>query len=568
MMGPPPMEESAGSNPTTRPGWRNEAQRLLRASPPFLPIFEEPPRASFAPAAVSTPFSPWERWPGNEHAPAPPLEEASRAFMAPLSRLMHPISAALRTPSWSEAPVSFSASYPIIQPAVTTPAFVHSPNPRPITGVHPNTSTVDDLTRREEEYFHRFSHTPRPTQPPFIPPWPPSGPAPPRSISPRFPTPTVPSESSVSSSRTPPVGLPPFPHPMPVGAPPSVGQAYPPVRPPLSQYPMSYPLQPTPATYVPAQWPSYQQAPWAPYPPYYPYQQNGNDEDSETARPDKFTGRDPSKLRPFIICCVMAFDSRRRKFATDRQRVSYAASHLSEIAVLWWRPNLILDPEPSIRSDWSEFVEQLNVFFGQPDLAQASECALRALKMQDYQHVNKYMIEFYEHATHTGWNDAALYGEFYRGLAERIKDQLVSLERPATFQQLKTDALRCDSHYWERQGEKGTPTGWNRQSAFATTPSKTPGTTRATTDTSKPAKGNTGSQFGTDGKLTEVERERRRVKGLCYYCALSIDVAAPDCRNPRHPKPPAAGRATFAITGEPDATIEEVFEEPQMNSGN
>src|SRR5467141_5116841 len=295
---------------------------------------------------------------------------------------------------------------------------------------------------------------------------------------------------------------------MPVGAPHSVGQAYPLVGPPLFQYPTSYPLQPAPATYSPAQWPSYPQAPWAPYPPYYPYQQNGNEEDSETARPDKFTGWDPSKLRPFIICCVMAFDSRPHKFTTDHQQVSYAASHLMDIAMLWWQPNLVLDPEPSIHSDWSEFVEQLNILFWKPDLAQASEHTLCALKMQDYQHVNKYMIEFSEHATHTGWNDVALYGEFYCGLAEHIKDQLVSLERPATFQQLKTDALRCDSRYWERQGEKGTPSGRNRQSAFAIMPSKTPGTTGAMTDTSKPAKGNTGSQFGTDGKLTEVEREQ------------------------------------------------------------
>src|SRR5712664_4411622 len=129
-MGPPPMEESAGSTPTTRPGWRNEAQQLLRASPPFQPILEEPPHASFAPASVSTPFSPWERWPSNEHPPAPPLEEASRVFMALLSRLMHPRSATLHTLSRSEAPVSFSAPYLTIQPAVTTPAFVHSLNPR------------------------------------------------------------------------------------------------------------------------------------------------------------------------------------------------------------------------------------------------------------------------------------------------------------------------------------------------------------------------------------------------------------------------------------------------------
>ena len=66
------------------------------------------------------------------------------------------------------------------------------------------------------------------------------------------------------------------------------------------------------------------------------------------------------------------------------------------------------------------FVDQLNTYFGKPDLAQASECTLHTLKMQDYQHVNKYMIKFSKHATHTGWNNAALYGEFYRGLVSNM----------------------------------------------------------------------------------------------------------------------------------------------------
>ena len=50
---------------------------------------------------------------------------------------------------------------------------------------------------------------------------------------------------------------------------------------------------------------------------------------------------------------------------------------------------LVAFPEPSIHNNWGEFVDQLNTYFGQPDLAQASECALCALKIQDYQHVNK-----------------------------------------------------------------------------------------------------------------------------------------------------------------------------------
>jgi len=73
--------------------------------------------------------------------------------------------------------------------------------------------------------------------------------------------------------------------------------------------------------------------------------------------------------------------------------------------MLWWQMILVAFPEPSIHNDWGEFVDQLNTYFGQPDLAQASERALHALKMQDYQHVNKYMIEFSKHATHTGWNE-------------------------------------------------------------------------------------------------------------------------------------------------------------------
>ena len=101
--------------------------------------------------------------------------------------------------------------------------------------------------------------------------------------------------------------------------------------------------------------------------------------------------------------------------------------------MLWWQPILVTFPEPSIWNDWGEFVNQLNTYFGQPNLAQASE---HALKMHHYQHVNKYMIKFSKHAMYTVWDDAALYGEFYRGLDEHIKDQLLSLDRPQMFQQL------------------------------------------------------------------------------------------------------------------------------------
>ena len=66
----------------------------------------------------------------------------------------------------------------------------------------------------------------------------------------------------------------------------------------------------------------------------------------------------------------------------------------------------------------------------------------------------------------------ALYGEFYQGLAEPIKDQLLSLDCSQMFQQPKANALKCDTCYWEHQGEKAAPSGWARQSAFTTAPAK------------------------------------------------------------------------------------------------
>src|SRR5882724_11344781 len=176
------------------------------------------------------------------------------------------------------------------------------------------------------------------------------------------------------------------------------------------------------------------------------------------------------------------------------------------------------------------------------------------------------MIEFSEHATHTGWNDAALYGEFYRGLAEHIKDQLLSLDHPQTFQQLKVDTLRCDTCYWERQGEKTTPSGWNRQSASSSAPAKLGNNLTASPDAPTASRTNPG--IGTDSKLTQEERERHHLKGLCYYCGLTIDLPTPDCHNSRHPKPPVAGRATFTVMGEPEATIEEEVEGPPTKSEN
>src|SRR5882724_9009323 len=121
------------------------------------------------------------------------------------------------------------------------------------------------------------------------------------------------------------------------------------------------------------------------------------------------------------------------------------------------------------------------------------------------------------------------------------------------FQQLKVTALECDTRYWECQGKKTTPTGQNRQAASSSAPAKSGSNPTASSDAATTSHTNPG--IGADGKLTQEERERCRLKGLCYYCGLTIDLPTPDCRNSRHPKPPVVGHAAFTVTGEPEATI-------------
>ena len=73
-----------------------------------------------------------------------------------------------------------------------------------------------------------------------------------------------------------------------------------------------------------------------------------------------------------------------------------------------------------------------------------------------------------------------------------------------------------------------------------------------------------GNVLNADGKLTEAEKERRRAKGLCFYCGEPPEKC-------QHRKMPAtSSRATFTISGEPpvEASIKEVSDDTPAPSEN
>ena len=172
------------------------------------------------------------------------------------------------------------------------------------------------------------------------------------------------------------------------------------------------------------------------------------------------------------------------------------------------------NPEPLIWGDWTEFIIELDKLFGEPNLAQSLECALQSLKMQENHHINKYMIEFSEHAAYTSWNNVTLYGKFYWGLAERLKDQLLTMDQPHTLDQLKIDALKCDNRYWERRQHEKSPIPTTHTKPGPSTAVPTSASPQSKAPPFHPSNGektnqprkDLGNILNADGKLTEAER--------------------------------------------------------------
>jgi len=82
----------------------------------------------------------------------------------------------------------------------------------------------------------------------------------------------------------------------------------------------------------------------------------------------------------------------------------------------------------------------------------------------------------------------------------------------------------------------------NRHSASSSAPENQRNPTAAS-DT--PMTSRTSLGIGADSKLIKRNGRHCHLKGICYYCGLTIDLPAPNCHNSWHHKPAVVGHATF-----------------------
>ena len=155
-------------------------------------------------------------------------------------------------------------------------------------------------------------------------------------------------------------------------------------------------------------------------------------------------------------------------------------------------------------SDWSLFETELRTHFGSEDPIFEAKSAIDKLTMVDNQQILAYDLEFNKHVLHSGINDGMLNYFYFKGLPERLKDEIMRDGRPSTLAAIQQKAQRTDQRYWERQAQKGKHPapisgGKKNDSSTSTKNNSTTHTSSSTASTSK-ASSNTNHSNHQGGK--------------------------------------------------------------------
>jgi Domain of unknown function (DUF4939) len=273
-----------------------------------------------------------------------------------------------------------------------------------------------------------------------------------------------------------------------------------------------------------------------------------NKPSSKIREPDTFDGSDSRKLQPFIVQCTLNFRDRPNAFPTDSEKITYMLSYLKGTALAWFEPGLLAEDTPAWLENLDLFISELQVNFGPFDPEGEAEAELDKLQMRDNHKATKYLVEFQRLAARVEWGDAALRRQLYKGLPDRIKDDIARVGKPNKLSELRAMIQAFDARYWERRSEITRDSAKTERSNDKGKSVQTSNTNdRKTQHSGKPNPNNSGNsgksgnssnnsgnakkpsdlstKLGSDGKLTAEERKRRYENNLCLFCGRTGHVA-------------------------------------------
>ena len=168
-----------------------------------------------------------------------------------------------------------------------------------------------------------------------------------------------------------------------------------------------------------------------------------------------FDGDDPTKLRDFLFRCRLIFDMKPHVYSTEKSRVLYAIQHLDGMAKRHFRRYIETGSTDPMVNQWVSFVQELDTVFGDPNRIGRALDNILGLKMKKTGRVHHYTVLFGEFADELGWPDPVLRHIYYKGLPNRIINDLWAISvPPPNFDDLVREAQRADNRYWERVDNK------------------------------------------------------------------------------------------------------------------
>uniref|UniRef100_A0A8C5P6V7 Gypsy retrotransposon integrase-like protein 1 n=1 Tax=Leptobrachium leishanense TaxID=445787 RepID=A0A8C5P6V7_9ANUR len=227
--------------------------------------------------------------------------------------------------------------------------------------------------------------------------------------------------------------------------------------------------------------------------------------------PERYSGRQ-DHFQAFVTSCELLYSLNPRTYSSDYVKIRTTISLLTGEAQAWAH-NLLRSQSP-VTETWSLFLNTMAAMFDDPLRASTAENGLRSLR-QGRRSVEAYVIDFRRLACETGWNDAALIGQFRLGLSEALKDEIARVGAPSSLENLVQTAIQIDRRLRERARE--------RSASYVPTPrpqAVSSGNQAVPPTLEEPM------QVGfIQGRLPPDELHRRRLHNLCLYCGRPNHIA-------------------------------------------
>ncbi|QRW17621.1 Retrotransposable element Tf2 protein [Rhizoctonia solani] len=178
--------------------------------------------------------------------------------------------------------------------------------------------------------------------------------------------------------------------------------------------------------------------------------------------PDAYTGKIGNESQQWLTRMMAWVRLNQRMFPTDQEILSFLLMNMKDTAGAWAHPHLDqLGSHRAIIQTVEDFRREFLAAFGNPDATRAAERQITHLTQTGT--CAEYITKFRTIAMDLDWNNAALRGQFARGLHWEVSRLIATRERrPTTLLELQNAALVIDNALREERAShppKGNKSG-------------------------------------------------------------------------------------------------------------